>query len=49
VPLNVASLPGDGIGPEVCDAAVRVLDALPIDVRVEKIDRADGKVSLTLA
>jgi 3-isopropylmalate dehydrogenase len=36
VPLNVASLPGDGIGPEVCDAAVHVLDALPIDVRVEE-------------
>jgi len=32
--LNVASLPGDGIGPEVCGAAVRVLDALPIDVAV---------------
>jgi 3-isopropylmalate dehydrogenase len=34
--LNVASLPGDGIGPEVCDAAVRVLDALPIEVAVEE-------------
>jgi 3-isopropylmalate dehydrogenase len=34
--LNVASLPGDGIGPEVCDAAVRVLEALPIDVAVEE-------------
>ena len=34
--LNIASLPGDGIGPEVCDAAVRVLDALPIDVVVEE-------------
>ena len=34
--LNVACLPGDGIGPEVCDAAVRVLDALPIDVAVEE-------------
>ena len=34
--LNVASLPGDGIGPEVCDAAIRVLDALPIDVAVEE-------------
>jgi 3-isopropylmalate dehydrogenase len=34
--LNVASLPGDGIGPEVCDAAVRVLDELPIDVAVEE-------------
>ena len=32
--LRIASLPGDGIGPEVCDAAVRVLDALPIDVAV---------------
>jgi len=34
--LRVASLPGDGIGPEVCDAAVRVLEALPIDVAVEE-------------
>jgi 3-isopropylmalate dehydrogenase len=34
--LNVASLPGDGIGPEVCDAAVRVLNALPIEVAVEE-------------
>jgi len=34
--LRIASLPGDGIGPEVCDAAVRVLDALPIDVAVEE-------------
>ncbi len=34
--LKVASLPGDGIGPEVCAAAVRILDALPIDVAVEK-------------
>src|SRR5712692_6117939 len=30
--LRVASLPGDGIGPEVCAAAVRVLDALPVGV-----------------
>ena len=34
--VRIASLPGDGIGPEVCDAAVRVLDALPIDVAVEE-------------
>jgi 3-isopropylmalate dehydrogenase len=34
--LRVASLPGDGIGPEVCAAAVRVLGALPIDVAVEE-------------
>jgi 3-isopropylmalate dehydrogenase len=36
VPLRVVSLPGDGIGPEVCAAAVRVLEALPIDVSVEE-------------
>jgi 3-isopropylmalate dehydrogenase len=34
--LRVVSLPGDGIGPEVCEAAARVLDALPIDVVVEE-------------
>jgi 3-isopropylmalate dehydrogenase len=34
--MRVASLPGDGIGPEVCAAAVRVLGALPIDVAVEE-------------
>jgi len=34
--LRVASLPGDGIGPEVCAAAVRVLHALPIEVTVEE-------------
>ena len=36
MPLRVVSLPGDGIGPEVCEAAVRVLAALPIDVTVEE-------------
>jgi 3-isopropylmalate dehydrogenase len=30
----VACLPGDGIGPEVLDQAVRVLDELPVDVEV---------------
>jgi 3-isopropylmalate dehydrogenase len=34
--MLVVSLPGDGIGPEVCDAAIRVLDALPIEVQVEE-------------
>ena len=34
--LRVVSLPGDGIGPEVCAAAVRVLEALPIDVSIEE-------------
>ncbi len=36
MPLRVACLPGDGIGPEVCDAAVRVLAALSVDVVVEE-------------
>jgi 3-isopropylmalate dehydrogenase len=34
--LRVVSLPGDGIGPEVCDAAVRVLAALPLELTVEE-------------
>ena len=42
--LRVASLPGDGIGPEVCAAAVRVLDALPIDIRVEEHSFGGGAI-----
>ena len=34
--LRVACLPGDGIGPEVTAAAVRVLAALPLDVSVSE-------------
>jgi 3-isopropylmalate dehydrogenase len=33
----VACLPGDGIGPEVLDQAVRVLEQLPLDVRVVRL------------
>src|SRR3954447_20488582 len=33
----VACLPGDGIGPEVLDQAVRVLGALPVDAQVERL------------
>jgi 3-isopropylmalate dehydrogenase len=33
----VACLPGDGIGPEVLDEAVRVLEQLPLDVRVVRL------------
>ncbi|HLB20009.1 MAG TPA: 3-isopropylmalate dehydrogenase [Gaiellaceae bacterium] len=36
MPLRIVSLPGDGIGPEVCEAALRVLEALPIDTSVEE-------------
>src|SRR5579871_2079746 len=32
---TVVCLPGDGIGPEVAAEAVRVLEALPLDVQVE--------------
>src|SRR2546421_498072 len=34
--LRVVCLPGDGIGPEVTAAAVRVLEALPLDVELEE-------------
>jgi 3-isopropylmalate dehydrogenase len=33
----IACLPGDGIGPEVLDQAVRVLEALPVDVEVRRL------------
>ena len=33
----VACLPGDGIGPEVLDQAVRVLEQLPLDVEVVRL------------
>jgi 3-isopropylmalate dehydrogenase len=34
--LKIVCLPGDGIGPEVMAAAVRVLEALPLDVELEE-------------
>jgi 3-isopropylmalate dehydrogenase len=34
--VRVVCLPGDGIGPEVTAAAVRVLDTLPLEVTVEE-------------
>jgi 3-isopropylmalate dehydrogenase len=34
--LRVVCLPGDGIGPEVTAAAVRVLETLPLEVTVEE-------------
>jgi 3-isopropylmalate dehydrogenase len=35
VPERIALLPGDGIGPEVTAEAVRVLEALPLDVELQ--------------
>ncbi|MGZ4354493.1 MAG: 3-isopropylmalate dehydrogenase [Gaiellaceae bacterium] len=34
--LDIVTLPGDGIGPEVTAAAVRVLEALPVDARFDE-------------
>ncbi len=34
--MRIVTLPGDGIGPEVTAAAVRVLEALPLEVSVEE-------------
>ena len=34
--MRIVTLPGDGIGPEVTAAAVRVLEALPLEVNVEE-------------
>src|SRR5947199_10229697 len=34
--LKVVCLPGDGIGPEVIAAAVRVLEALPLEFELEE-------------
>ena len=33
----VACLPGDGIGPEVLEQAVRVLEALPVEVETVEL------------
>src|SRR3954453_17218280 len=33
----IACLPGDGIGPEVLDQAVRVLESLPLDLQIERL------------
>jgi len=33
----IVCLPGDGIGPEVLDQAVRVLEQLPVDVEVKRL------------
>jgi 3-isopropylmalate dehydrogenase len=37
VTVRIACLPGDGIGPEVLDQAVRVLESLPLDVELERL------------
>jgi 3-isopropylmalate dehydrogenase len=34
---TIACLPGDGIGPEVLDQAVRVLESLPVDLEIVRL------------
>ena len=36
MPSRIVCLPGDGIGPEVMAVAVRVLEALPLDLAIEE-------------
>jgi len=42
--LGIACLPGDGIGPEVTAAAVRVLESLPLEVVVEEHPFGGGAI-----
>jgi 3-isopropylmalate dehydrogenase len=35
--VRIACLPGDGIGPEVLDHGVRVLESLPLEVEIERL------------
>jgi 3-isopropylmalate dehydrogenase len=43
----IAALPGDGIGPEVLAQAVRVLDALPVDVEVVELPFGGAAIDAT--
>jgi isocitrate dehydrogenase (NAD+) len=38
VPHKITLIPGDGIGPEVADATVRVLDATGVSIEWERVD-----------
>ena len=43
----IAALPGDGIGPEVLDQAVRVLEHLPLDVEVVRLPFGGAAIDAT--
>jgi 3-isopropylmalate dehydrogenase len=43
----IAALPGDGIGPEVLEQAVRVLRALPVDVEVVELPFGGAAIDAT--
>jgi len=44
---RIAVLPGDGIGPEVTAVAVRVMDALPVDVETEELPFGGAAIDAT--
>jgi 3-isopropylmalate dehydrogenase len=43
----IACLPGDGIGPEVLEQALRVLDALPVDVETVQLPFGGSAIDAT--
>ena len=43
----IAALPGDGIGPEVLDQAVRVLEQLPLDLEVVRLPFGGAAIDAT--
>ena len=43
---NVVKIPGDGIGPEVTDAAVRVLEACDLHIRWDRVEAGAGAAEL---
>jgi 3-isopropylmalate dehydrogenase len=47
MPDLIAALPGDGIGPEVLDQAVRVLKQLPLDVEVVSLPFGGAAIDAT--
>jgi 3-isopropylmalate dehydrogenase len=47
MPDLIAALPGDGIGPEVLDQAVRVLERLPLDVEVVSLPFGGAAIDAT--
>ncbi len=42
---NITLIPGDGIGPEISDAARRVIDAAGVDIRWEVVEAGEAVIS----
>jgi 3-isopropylmalate dehydrogenase len=47
MPELIAALPGDGIGPEVLEQAVRILEQLPVDVEVVRLPFGGAAIDAT--